>query len=1301
MAGEGGQRWARPWLAARKAQAAGKKSRARQDYQSLLRRFPFLVQPRWEYAQLLMELAAWPEAERHLELLLEDGGERDDYQLALGIIMARTGRYNRAISLLNPSWLAGNYSFAYGQALYQSLLQLGRRQEALAVLETLHHLRPADRDIRLRLFSLYIELGQDQQAQPLVSGLGRPEDPALLAAIAQLHMRLELPQLAAENWQQLLAQAPKDRQAHRFLASYYLDLGRDGEALGHLRLLWRERPRDPQVARQLGQVYFRAREYGKATAFLEAYLKEDPADAPLQLMLAECLGQQGLNEAASAAYGRYLTLEREPSRRVLRQAAQAFAAAGLTEQAIRQYQLLAAQEPGRHDLALAQLHGRLGQDEQALAHWLRLAQADPADVQSRRAAVALLGKSGREQERLDLLWELYSLVPNDQEVGLELVAALLAAGKVAEAKAVFAPLRERQLFAPKLLARRGQIFQALGLSGHAYADLREAAPALSTQERPLYLTVAGEMGQLALVRQLLAAGGEDDSSSSLAMARAAALAGVGDLQGASAIYERLAGLGGEVGGEAHLAAAASYRDFGLPFAAEEELRLAWTENGQLAALNGLVELMLAEERFAVAEGWLRGLPDGPGTDRSLYELQLLNGYDQGEDVLEMADGLLAKVQGAEMRRQILIQVSRAHQGMGQDDRSRDVLLQLIAEDRYYIPAYIELVRYYGLAGERRLALQAGAEAVAMAAYDAGLLKRVYGASRQQGLVSLASQAARALVKAHPDSFGFRLILIQALTASKEYDEAVSQLRALAAGEGWQEAILSRLGLRLALAQGRYGDGLALLADRQDLDLEERVIKARLLWGSNSWSAALAEYDRVMNPPAVQEFVERCQGRQLPLPAVPPKRVWDRLVPFGGEGDNRLAMALVPEYALLAKNSGQAREASHCVNLSRWQHEIGRERTARRAVQRREYFHAVRQFEVLVLQRPEPALLFDLAGVYSELGQIGDEGVMYERIEASQPDYPGLATAAARNYLKRRPRTGLGYSFRQEEGWEGRKDIQESSYGLFALYSPVSRQDLRLDLQRLHYSPVEGDESRVAHDLALLYDTTFLHYLRLHTMAGLHFLDDGSDRGILQLRLTALAGDRFESYIEVNRRPVADTIFSVEQSIMAQDYEVGSELVLLPRLQAGGYLRHRYFSDNNHQNGYGFDLDLILRPDPDFLRLRFSYFFLDSEGGAGISTDPGTGLLGQVYWAPQNYWRNDLSIYYKHRLADDLFGWSLAGNLSAEYRFGHDSTGQSLHSGQLTLATELSTRWWLQLKGDLLESSDYRARTVAGELVYRW
>ncbi len=162
------------------------------------------------------------------------------------------------------------------------------------------------------------------------------------------------------------------------------------------------------------------------------------------------------------------------------------------------------------------------------------------------------------------------------------------------------------------------------------------------------------------------------------------------------------------------------------------------------------------------------------------------------------------------------------------------------------------------------------------------------------------------------------------------------------------------------------------------------------------------------------------------------------------------------------------------------------------MERFEFYHAARLYKSILEkeQAPDLAMLFDLGGIYSRLERPGEEAAVYEQIAATVPDYPGLAAAMAQNRLKRRPRAGLYYTFKREEGREDKKSLERQAAGISSWVSLAPRQEIALQAERIVYRSTLADgRQQWSKRLKATYSTSFLQKVTASFGAGVERLDD--------------------------------------------------------------------------------------------------------------------------------------------------------------------------------------------------------------------
>lgn len=1316
-----GRQWPSRWRAAREAVRGGRQTEALGLYGELLARRPELIEARWEWTQLLMVMERYQEAETQLERLLEISPDKISYQQAQGALLLATGRVQRAVVYLARVWVADNQREAVGLRLYQSYMELGEKGQALPVLEVLHRKKADDLDLQQALFRLYVDQGNDQQAQALGAALANGPDVSfdLLLLVAEVHERLGLSHLAAEYWQKVLALQPEYLPAHDRLAAYYGEQGREAKALPHLLQRYRADPRDSMLAGRLGAIYAGLNDHGQALPFLEQYLQAVPDDVDKTLLLAQSYQALGALARSSLVFSRYLGLVTEPADEIRLQAAQVFMETGEKKKAIDQYEHLVTSGGGdKYLLSLARGLSSLGLYPGALARWQQIAAAQPTDLESRLEIVSLLDKLGRREEMVAMLREIHDLDSKNHLVTLRLAEHHFQQGRHQEGWQLFGPLLETEFFSRDFLAIRARILHFLGMPGRAFRDMAEvvAGEEVAASERLFFLEIAGALGRHDVVMAQAArlAAMPDFLLPSGRLVHARALARVGEMEQAVAIYQELSAEdAGAHRVQAHLDAAAMYRLHGFPAEAEQQYRLAWLAGADRRALYGLVDLNLFLGRSRDAEAWLESMPGPLGKNRceqSIYELRVLNGLEEFDDALTLGRYLLSDAAGQScspaQRSAVKVQMARSHWGEGDDRRSLAVLTAVAAENHLDVAAPLHLFEFYTEMGEEKLAKGALAQALEAAGHDAGALSSLMEMALAARLYPLASAAGRHLRDTVPNSFGYLLRFVRVLELNGELDEAYALVGQLLEDHG-DNGLLNLFGARLALSSGHFEQGLAM-ADRalarQPGWPAALLVKARLQWALFRWTEAVTIYEEALVPPVQQEFEKKCAAAGLVVPPQEEFSLWMKVIQPMARPD-ALQRSLGIDFVMGENYGDVARLAAAFYARYQWQLLMGRELAARNSVKKREYHHAVKQYKALLRDQEDTTLLFDLAGVYSSLDRVGDEAVVYGRLQRYNPDFPGLNEAISRNHLKLQPQTGSLFSHVQQKGRDGYYDIRRQEFGLTGWLSPKPQKEIKVAVGRIQYTSPTTNDHLYANRLDVHLVSDFFDYLQFRAALGGRSLSGGHGSvAVYDFSVTGLAGDRFESYIGVKRQVVTDTLASVDRGVMVQVYEARAELDLTSRLQAGGELRRSEYSDNNEINGYSLWLSSILLPEPHFLKATFLYEFLDAqeknEAAGPLLADRFT-ADDHPYWSPDYFWRNHFKINYKHKFSDDILGRSTPSFFTVGYGFSYDGNEDTGHVLQAGLHVEMSTTWILKLESEFEESDEYRTRDVTATLLYRW
>ena len=174
--------------------------------------------------------------------------------------------------------------------------------EARAELVQALALKPELLPARVYLAQLYLDIGRAGTAkEALTTGLAqRPDDPQLLALLAETERQLGHPERAIELARQVLQRDESFAQARYYLALALLDLRKRDEAIVELERVVRAGPKvaDPNLA--LGTAYLDAGRVDEAVQVPRQGTTIDPSRVDMRIVLARGLRTKGLLDQADA-----------------------------------------------------------------------------------------------------------------------------------------------------------------------------------------------------------------------------------------------------------------------------------------------------------------------------------------------------------------------------------------------------------------------------------------------------------------------------------------------------------------------------------------------------------------------------------------------------------------------------------------------------------------------------------------------------------------------------------------------------------------------------------------------------------------------------------------------------------------------------------------------------------------------------------------------------------------------------------------------------------------------------------------
>jgi len=1344
--------WKALWDEARKSARQGEFEKSLRQYKALLVLKSNLVEARWEMASLMMYLKYWEEAAELLELLIESEPDNAVYLNGLGKIMWEMGQYERAVDLFKRVYEKKPTDQTALAGLVEALNKLDRQSEALPYLEQLVRQDPTNRGVRRYLaFQLY-EAENYQKARAHLTILSRNEDVELdvLLKTAKTYELIRLDQQASIYWERVLAREPENIEAHIFLAKYYEKMEQLERSLTHLQAILAQAPDDIDSYARLGEMYEKGGDYDKALSYYEKYLVQYPDNQKIAQRVAGInavmLKRRQTQESPQAA----AAIDHQAQAVELKKNISDLEAAGRFSDAIPLYRQLLEISPADHEIlaALANDLTVIRENKGNVSMVEFLADIVPDNISTYRSMADLLKRLDREEELLAVLHKIHELDPGNDFAIQELADIYFKKGELLlsrkyfnellnsgcrnirclEAQAALAgkldfpaqklqaleellkqePRRyEKRLEAIGLAAHMGRLDSALYHAGH----LQIFSP---TSENPAF-------------KILLADAYRESGYMTRAIARYRNIIEQTSGNNEAAVYRIRSWLG----------IAESYGELGLDYEAEQTLRAALvSEQSRIAILKALFYLFLETGRTADAEIWLQAINRerqesqqdislGENTDWENEFLQAemysaAGDHDLAVDLYRYADTLLLQ----NKNKNILPQDSKSGTPLfhirtglaasllhsGEYAEAEKIVLALENTQEVELELLVLLEQIYLAWGKGSKAEKIVEEAREYAVQDFGRQLHLARLYQKYKNISRQFETAETAVSQEPDSLAAKHLLVDARTKQGEYFAVLELLDHFLVSYPENTLFLSQQAVMFAKV-GSYQEALAvaemILAEnpqRHDIIL----LQARILWEMKLWKDSVSLYESILEPPVEEILEKKFQELRLAVAQPSTESSWWEVLTFSEATPLSMSQVIMsPQHAVVFSENGQAANsiAAPHYALYRWQGRYNKELSVRRSVMRREYYHAASKLEKVIDEYgSNDFLLYDLAGLYSKLERLGDEANVYRKLEAQNGDFPGLAEAAQRNNLKRRPQIFLAYNMLDDDGWDGYKSVRQEMVKGGGNYYQSTNQEWRFDLARINYESNRDDQNLWSWRTMLTYDAKLSKALGISVAGGLEKLGSGyDDTPLLYCAVTGKIADEMLAVFSAKQDVVTDTIASLKRNIRRQDYKIELMFDLFPRLLLGGYYDFMDYSDNNWTNNYTFWASFIFLPEPTLLKISYNYDFYESREGQipGAPSDDGFAPDDHPYWSPLNYWITRFSFYFKHQLSNDALARGVPSYYTLEYSLGYDSHDNDLHELKGSLNIEIAKNYILSASYGFIDLDEYQHQEALLSVMYRF
>jgi len=1323
--------WKRRWDEARRAAADGDLTQAADRYRTLLAEKE-VAEARWEMITILLALGRGGETIDDVQSLNAEAPDHPGYLRALAAANLALGRYRAAAEAFRRLLVVQPDNDDALAGLIHSLLAAEDRREAVTALSVLQQRLPHRVDLREALATLLFELQDYATAWPHLAELctAAQPSPGMVRMAAKVSDALHSHEEAAGHWRRYAELRPDDLEARQWLAEYYTRSGKAAQALPHLEAIRQGRFDDPSVLKRIGLGYLGGHDYAKAAVALEEYSQRHPEDREAARSLVAARLGVGSTAESLRALERYFAVEPQPEQAILETALRLYEDVNAHDQAVAICRRLQVTRPDDPVIAAA-LSKHLevsGRDEEALTVWRQRATRLPAQAEAWRRLAVLLERLGRTSELYEVLATLHQLEPADNELSMRLLRHYAGNGDVAQGMAVASDMARTGGVLP------GEFYQLraeLGMRRRDYqAALQDAEQFLGRNSavqpavRSLVIRAAGRLGDVARVRahhQGLVAGGEGQSAGQLLLiAQAYADCGSED-EARTLLQEVAAGQGGgsaEDRVQAYALLSESFSREHRPYEAEESLRVGLVGSGDgRFFLPRLVELALAQGQVAEASAWLvalRPLMGAAPRRLALLEAKVLMaqgelrkaravvgeveadlaGHEKAADAVSTAEQVADRLQVAALwgkaeKPRMALSQCRQVLALDPDNLEARVIMEKIGSGLKQASAAIDLT---GLRFDQLCDLA-----------------EVYS---RHGMPEPMAQAASQALRQRPDSLRAGLLLADALAAQGQIDAARSQLEQTSAVNP-ENFFLKVRAAALGLMRGDTV-GIEALADSPESATrpDVQLLQARALWRKNHWTEALQRYGDFLTPRVAGRLRSAGEEYGTSFPGCSRQRtVWEVLTRDPGpDADLEFAdQVMAPATTLSLLEQGAERVAlavARQVSSYRWQQQVALEYAPRQAVVRHEYTIAQKQYQALLRRYPqERQLLFDLAGMDSVLGNLGEEAAAYSSLRAAGIEFPELDEALARNQLKQRPRLRAIAGYQREAGRNGYIDRDKEWQGASFWNSFKPLHDGEFTVERIRYRAGNSPAVVPATRAVGSYSASLLSGLAVRGKVGVQEQERTDTQGLIaNAAVVGRVGDGLTGTLSYDRDVVEDTVASLERNIFKQDLQGGIVLEPMPRLAVGGGYLVRDYSDNNWTTGYDVWGSYLILSEPTFLQMKYRYDFEESREGAlagGLVGGDGFAANDHPYWAPKNYWVTQVGLFFKHSLAEEPLGREAPRYYTLEYSLGHDVDGYASQTAKAALFAECTPNFLMEAAVELANSQSFRRQDYRLGVSYRW
>ncbi|MGL1932463.1 MAG: hypothetical protein OCC45_12015 [Desulfotalea sp.] len=373
------------------------------------------------------------------------------------------------------------------------------------------------------------------------------------------------------------------------------------------------------------------------------------------------------------------------------------------------------------------------------------------------------------------------------------------------------------------------------------------------------------------------------------------------------------------------------------------------------------------------------------------------------------------------------------------------------------------------------------------------------------------------------------------------------------GQTQEETIVLRAELGKLTPQ-QAGENISTTIDLQRL--KRQLYLARSLWRADGKKASIELYFNIVETlePAIQE---------LEILPNPDSSYWENMADFlyFTNSDNDKKMSI--HYLLENIEDENAALLANLYPVYKWHSLINKEYEARNATYEQRLMLAERKYRQLFLEDEESEAIADLAPIYKRLRNFNEEARVYKYIQDNGRYSNELSKSIKENDKQRSARLQNTFHYTNREGRNGAIDMQLSQYAISYEFPSLDNKDFYLEYSLNHYATQSkhsighymGGGMSINFQPATKLSTLFgMEYLDK---------DDNFDPHGL-IRLDHRLFDRLNTYVQYSHERVDDTIEAVDRQIFVDNLGVGALFESEIGIDLGIEYNYGYLTDKNEQ-----------------------------------------------------------------------------------------------------------------------------------------